>query len=344
MVWPSPRITPTSWRLTPDGNLAPGDTATAPGDRSLQWTSPQLAGLVGGEWCPYGTGGKGPEFPGDQREDDGRSLTFTTAPLDDRLEILGAPLVELELAVDRPEAFIAVRLCDVAPDGASTRVTYSVLNLSHRHSHEDLVPMSPGKRERIRVQLNDAAYAFRSGHRIRVGVSTTYWPMVWPSPEIVTLSVWPAASTLTLPVRPPRPEDAGLVVDTDPETGPPADLTQVTPGHWERTIHTDVMTGETVVTNIADPGLIRLNNLDLAFRMAGKDAVGITEGDPLSCWAESHRTSEQRRDGWHIRLEGNIRLTSTADAFQLTGPFEAYENEQLVHETRRDAVIPRDHV
>jgi putative CocE/NonD family hydrolase len=341
--WPSPRIISTSWRLAPDGGLTPNDAASD-GDESLQWTSPQLAGLVGGEWCPYGTGGKGPEFPGDQREDDGRSLTFTSAPLDDRLEILGAPVVELDLAVDRPEAFVAVRLCDVAPDGASTRVTYGVLNLSHRRSHEDLAPMTPGKRERIRARLNDAAYAFRAGHRIRLAVSTTYWPMVWPSPEIVTLTVWPAASTLMLPVRPPRPEDAHLVVDTEPETGPPADLTQVTPGHWERTIQTDVMTGETVVTNVADPGMIRLNNLDLTFRMAGKDAVGITEGDPLSCWAESRRTSEQRRDGWQVRLEGNIRLTSTADAFQLTGTFEAYENDQLVHETRREAVIPRDHV
>lgn len=341
--WPSPRITPRSLRFAADGGLDPAG-AIAAAEEALAWTSPQVTGLVGGEWCPYGTGGKGPEFPGDQREDDGRSLTFTSAPLDERVEILGAPVVELELAVDRPEAFVAVRLCDVAPDGASTRVTYAVLNLSHRDSHEDLVPMTPGSRVRVRFQLNDAAYAFRPGHRIRVGVSTTYWPMVWPSPEIVTLTVWPAASTLTLPVRPPRAEDAALVVDTEPETGLPADITQVTPGRWERTIRTDVMTGETVVTNINDPGLVRLNNLDLAFRMAGEDVVGITEGDPLSCWADNRRTSEQHRGDWHIRLEGRIRLVSSATDFRLTGTFEAYENDRLVHETRREAVIPRDHV
>jgi hypothetical protein len=133
-------------------------------------------------------------------------------------------------------------------------------------------------------------------------------------------------------------------VDTDPETGPPADITQVTPGHWERSIHTDVLAGETVVTNVADPGLIRINNLGLEFRMAGEDVVGIREGDPLSCWAEGRRTSEQRRDGWHIRLEGRIRLTSSATDFRLVGDFEAFENEQSVFAQHREATIPRDHV
>ncbi len=346
--WPSPRIAERRFGFDADGLIDNGLSVVGPGavpsDQVLQWASPQLTGLVGGEWCPYGTGGKGPEFPGDQREDDGRSLTFTGEPLPDRLEILGAPVVELELAVDRPEAFVAVRLCDVAPDGASTRVSYGVLNLSHRDSHEDLRPMTPGEGTHVRVQLNDAAYAFLPGHRLRVAVSTTYWPMVWPSAEIVTLSVVPTASWLTLPVRPARPGDEDLVVDTDPETGPPADLTQVSPGRWERTMHTDVMAGETVVTNINDPGMTLIRDLGLSFRMAGEDSVGIREGDPLSCWMEATRTSEQIRDGWHIRLEGKVRLTSTATDFHLAGDFEAFENDVSVLRQHREAAIPRDHV
>ena len=134
--WPSPRIEERTWGFDADGFLAPGVPAEGPGpevsDASMDWASPQLTGLVGGEWCPYGTGGKGPEFPGDQREDDGRSLTFDSEPLPERLEILGAPVVELALEVDRPEAFVAVRLCDVAPDGPSTRASFGILNLSHR--------------------------------------------------------------------------------------------------------------------------------------------------------------------------------------------------------------------
>jgi hypothetical protein len=341
MEWPSPRIEERRWGLG-DGILNPGKVSGFY-PLELTWRSPQLTGMAGGEWCPFGTGGRGPEFPGDQREDDGRSLTFDSPSLTERLEILGAPVVELELAVDRPSAFIAVRLCDVAPDGASVRASYGILNLTHRSSHENLAPMEPGRRERVRVQLNDTAWAFDAGHRLRVAISTTYWPMVWPSADDVTLTIFDRSS-LFLPVRPSRPGDEDLHISTDPEMAPPADYSVVEPPRLEREIRTEAMTGETVITNFSGAGRFRLNWIDLETTATARDIVGIREGDPLSCWAESHRTSEQRRDGWHIRLEGSVRLTCTHDAFQLTGTLEAYENERLVHETKREATIPRDFI
>ena len=184
-------------------------------------------------------------------------MTFDSAPLPERLEILGAPVVELELAVDRPTAFLAVRLCDVAPDGNSVRASYGVLNLSHRRSHEDLEPMEPGRRERVRIQLNDTAWAFAEGHRLRIAVSTTYWPMVWPSPEVVTLTVFEGGALL-LPVRPSRPGDEDLQISTDPETGRQADFTVVEPARLDRTTVTDAATGETVITNFSGAGRLRL--------------------------------------------------------------------------------------
>jgi putative CocE/NonD family hydrolase len=341
MEWPSPRIERRRFGIG-DGILTPGHVrGFYPMQRTL--TSPQLTGMAGGEWCPYGTGGRGPEFPADQRPDDELALTFDGPPLRETLEILGAPVVELDLAVDKPEAFVCVRLCDVGPDGASVRASFGVMNLSHRFSHEDLRRMEPGKRETVRVQLNDTAWSFEEGHRIRVAVSTSYWPMIWPSPEPVTLTIFERGS-LFLSVRPLRPGDEDLRVGMDPETGPPADITVVEPPPLQRTVTTDPTTGETVVTNFSGSGRIRLNWIDLEIGGTARDEVGIREGDPLSCWAESHRTSEQRRDGWHIRLEGNVRLTATHDDFHLVGTLEAYENDTLVHETRREATIPRDHV
>ncbi len=218
-----------------------------------------MTGLAGGEWCPYGTGGRGPEFPADQREDDGRSLTWDSAPFEERLEILGAPVVELDLAVDRPTAFVAVRLCDVAPDGASTRATYGVLNLTHRDGHAEPRPMVPGERTRVRVQLNDTAYAFLPGHRLRLAISTDYWPMVWPSPEPVTLTVHGDGSSLELPVRPPRAEDARLRDLGEPEGGPPAAFTVLREGNWTREVRIDAMSGATTVTNVVDGPLNRLD-------------------------------------------------------------------------------------
>ena len=59
--------------------------------------------------------------------------------------------------------------------------------------------MPVGKRVTVRVPLNDIAYSSKRGHRVRVAISTTYWPMVWPAPEPVTLRLTTGASVLELP-------------------------------------------------------------------------------------------------------------------------------------------------
>ncbi len=112
-------------------------------------------------------------MPVDQNEDDGRSVCFETRPLARRIELFGTPEVILDLASDRKQATIAVRLSDVAPDGAATRITYGILNLSHRGGHERPKPLVPGRRVRVRLRLNDLGQAIPKGHRLRVSISTT---------------------------------------------------------------------------------------------------------------------------------------------------------------------------
>jgi hypothetical protein len=73
-------------------------------------------------------------------------LVFETPPLDGPIEILGAAIVTLEVASDRPIANLAVRLCDVQPSGESLRVSYGVLNLTHRDGHEKPALTLPGAR------------------------------------------------------------------------------------------------------------------------------------------------------------------------------------------------------
>ena len=51
----------------------------------------------------------------------------------------------MTLSPDRPQANIAVRLCDVHPDGASELISYGVLNLTHRNSHEFPQALVPGE-------------------------------------------------------------------------------------------------------------------------------------------------------------------------------------------------------
>lgn len=127
---------------------------------------------------------------------------FQTDPLPDTVEILGAPTARLRIAADRPVAMVAVRLSDVAPDGKATRVTYGLLNLCHRDGHAEPRSLEPGERYAIAVPLNGVAQSFPAGHRIRLSISTSYWPLAWPPPEPVTLTVYGGESELELPVRP----------------------------------------------------------------------------------------------------------------------------------------------
>jgi predicted acyl esterase len=157
--WPSSRIKSQRFALNP-GKLA----ARAGKEAPLLLASPQTIGLTAGEIGRYGSGA---EFATDQRADDGGSLLFVSEPLAERLEILGEPVVELELVSDKPNGLVCVRLNDVAPDGASFRATYGLLNLTHRDSHEHVEPMIPGQRYRARVPLEAVAHAFpaRTSHR-----------------------------------------------------------------------------------------------------------------------------------------------------------------------------------
>ncbi len=101
-----------------------------------------------------------------------------------------------------PQALVAVRLCDVWPDGASTLITRGIRNLTHRHGDEEPVPLVPGERFVVEVALNSIAYVVPAGHRLRLSVSPTYWPVAWPSPEPATLTITTSSrSVLEIPVR-----------------------------------------------------------------------------------------------------------------------------------------------
>src|SRR5687768_4075055 len=113
--WPSPRIANRVF------HLAPGRLADTIASARLVIASSQTAGSASKSWLVAGLQ--------DQREDNAQSLCFDSEPLVERIEILGAPEVSLVIASDRPAAFLVARLCDVAPDGSSTRVSYGALNL-----------------------------------------------------------------------------------------------------------------------------------------------------------------------------------------------------------------------
>ncbi|MFP5343012.1 MAG: CocE/NonD family hydrolase [Candidatus Limnocylindria bacterium] len=163
----------------------------------------------------WGSGGPPNGLARDLRPDEAAGPTYTTEPLPGAVEVLGVPEVVLHVSVDAPVATLTVRLGDVAPDGTVALVSAGVLNLTHRRSHATPEPLPPGAVEAVIVPLRTAGYRWAAGHRIRVAVASSLWPVIWPSPYPATLTIHRGPTTpsrLELPVIPAAggPGDAAV--------------------------------------------------------------------------------------------------------------------------------------
>jgi hypothetical protein len=333
--WPSPNIRLQRYALNPgriDANPAP--------ESQLTLRSPQTVGLGQLEWCQHGAHA---DAAADQREDDAGSLAFDTDPLDAPLAILGAPVVELDVAFDQPQAMLAVRLSDVAPGGAATLVSYGLLNVSHRDSHERPTMLTPGERARVRVQLNDCGRVFPKRHRLRIAISTSYWPIAWPMPENATLTLTTGASQLILPVRPPRAEDARAKPPPPVELPPPEPVSMLAPDRVDHTVSRDRASGVVTVSQSHDRGRQRLDAIDLVLAGATHETFTIHPDDPLSARAEIVWTVTLERGPWQVRTETRTVMRSTKEAFLIEARLDAFEGEARVYARNWQESIPRDH-
>jgi uncharacterized protein len=324
--WPSPRIEHQIWEL-PLGS-----------PRSVR--AVQSTGTQAGVWCAEGQAG---ELPSDQRPDDALSLTFDFDPLSEPLEILGSPVVTLDLEVDRPQALVAVRLCEVFSDGTSALVTRGVLNLTHRESHEKPGVLEPATRYAVPVPLDVTAQSFATGSRVRVAVTPAYWPWLWPSPEEVTLTLH--SGSVALPVRPPRGEDRELAQFGEPEHSPALETEERDPGPMAHTLRRDLATG--LVEKVFDwdlGGSLRLVAADLETSDASHCVYSIVDGDPLSAKVEFRASSGMGRGDWSMLSEVTSSMTSDRDNFHVQARLDVSEDGEQIFSQDWSFSIPRDHV
>ncbi|MFC7309603.1 CocE/NonD family hydrolase [Streptomyces monticola] len=339
--WPSPHTRPTELALAAHRLRRPDEAAPDEGEL-LGVESPLSVGQFAGKWCSYSAP---PDLPYDQREEDGGSLVFDTDTLTEPCEILGAPVVRLEVEVNRPVAMIAARLSDVAPDGRATRVTYGLLNLTHRDGHDRPEPLEPGRRYLVDVQLNGVAQRFPAGHRIRLSLSTSYWPLAWPPPHPVRLGVFTGASRLLLPVRPMAESDEVSLRPFDPPEGtPPLATTQLRPGRQEWQVTRDLVGYESALEVVADNGTMCFDDIGWEVGRSSRQRYSSVADDMLSPRGEVESTMRFARGDWEVTTVTRTVLTCTEDTFRLHARLDAYEGERRVHSENWDETIPRDHL
>lgn len=295
-------------------------------ETELTLASPQTTGRCTLFWG--NNGGGDPECPTDQRSDDAHSLCFDSPPLEEDLEILGAPSVTLGLTADQTSAFVAVRICEILPDGASSQVSFGFLNLTHREGHDRVVPLEPGELYWVKVPLNHIAHRFAAGNRIRVALSTALWPVVWPSPRPVTLSLLTGKSSLSLPRRSECPEDAQLRPLDPPHTAKlqartPLRLPEPTVVRLEE----DAASGRLTFFHVEDAGKTRIDSHGWCFGGSTKRRYSILPEDPTTAEILFENTEEYGRDGGpQIRIVTSQLMTCDGEKFHLQARLEAYED------------------
>jgi predicted acyl esterase len=319
--WPSSRIDERSLAFTETGLGAEGAAAI----RKLE--PHQSVGTRSPSWWP--------EPVNDVGADDERSLAFDSEPLAEPLQLLGAPSVDLDLAIDRPNGFVVVGLAQVAPDGTSNRLTFGVLNLTHRNGHETPEPVEPGRRYRIRLDLQDLAQVVPAGHRLRVVLATSAWPLLWPSPEPVVLTVFTEGCRLRLPGRPERADDAELVsfgeLPSPPVAADPNVAVQSFDPATGTTTRRRSLSGSGVNEALGGRGTFESSEL-----------WEISDSDPTSARVELRSASTMRREDWgEFGFETLLRVGATRDDFLVDARITASENGVEVFSREWNRAIPR---
>ncbi|MEV6326317.1 CocE/NonD family hydrolase [Streptomyces sp. NPDC051909] len=331
--WPSPNVTPVTYAFQ-----------GAP----VVVDSPQRTGLDAGRFVPRGNDA---DLPPDQRDEDAHSACFdfpvpgTGAGLEGGapLEILGRPSVSLRLMTPAPTGQVVARLCDVAPDGSSTLVTRGMLNLSARYGADRAVEAQIGEWESYVFDLDGAGHAFPPGHRVRLAVSSTYWPWIWPQPDAAGFTLDPAGSSLTLPVRAPA-EDA--VEWAEPEQSEPLGVSYprtLEEPRPERVVVRDVAKGEWRLEVDPRPGGTRVHPDGLEYTEEATETYTIADSGPLTARTRSDWTIRLHRPelAWDVRIETRSEISCDADAFLTSDEVICKEGDEVVFHRTWEERIPR---
>lgn len=279
------------------------------------------AGQQTGEYFPFGFGPG--ELPGDQTPDDARSLCFDGAVLDTALDLLGAPSVTLRLTADQTQGQLAVRLCDLRPDGTSALISHGFLNLRHRQGHAVSEPLVPGQQIQVDVLLDQCGYRLDQGHRLRVAISASYWPFIFPAGVATRYVV--TGGNVSLPVL---PMGAGLPVTFDPPVmAPPRKAKRLSDRVETKEVSRNSDSGILCQTIVGDDGLTEDLDTGLVTSACVRETFCIDPEDPASAAAEFAWSRTLGRGSWQVRSEAVVHMTGETDAFAINVSLRCFEAE-----------------
>ena len=182
--WPLARARNTPWFLHSQGNAGSlGGTLSpeSPGDEAADvylYDPRDPAPTVGGPTFLPGLFIGANEGPRDQRPVEARPdvLVFTSAPLEQPVEVTGPLSVTLFAATSAPDTDFVARLIDVYPDGAARLLAEGIVRARFRDGYARPRPIEPDRVYAYQIDLVATSNLFQAGHRIRVDVTSSSFP------------------------------------------------------------------------------------------------------------------------------------------------------------------------
>jgi putative CocE/NonD family hydrolase len=281
----------------------------------------------------------------DQRGTDAFSLVYDSGPLEEDLEILGFPRAMLTVAADTMRANWIARLSDVAPDGTVTQVTGAAMNGTHRDSAREPKAIVPGEPFELDVEMHFTSWVFPKGHRIRLAVNNAQWPMLWPTPDLMTTQLQLGTSRLTLPVVPfelrPVPDFLPPSRDDAEYAGVESLEAGTTSGYGEiSSVDRNPATG-TVVAKATNGSATRYPwGIERSHETIRYE---INDSAPADAGVTGTHRLEVELPGRTLVWDAELTFRSDRENFFYTYRRRLTENGKPVREKTWNETIPRDH-
>ncbi len=333
--WPDKNRTITQRFSLTDRGLVAGDE---PLETLTPIDSPLSCGVHGGEYLPLWYG---PDFPTDQRRDDVLSICFDAPPLKEDLKILGNPVLRIHVSSDKSCGQITARLSDVAADGRITRVSYGTINLNSRNALNLPEQVTAGEIYAVEIQLDFIAQTIPRGHRMRIALSNSYFPLLWTAPEKAVISLQPVMQLLELPLF------TGQAIE-DPfqpvQTAVAESVTVLRKATNTRNICEDVQSGIVSVEIIDDFGRMKFNQHGLWVDQLAQEYYSTHPEDPDQTRASTCWTHKTGRGDWQVASNTEMNISCDKNSFYIRATLVATLGDEVVYRKKWNETVARQSV
>jgi hypothetical protein len=279
----------------------------------------------------------------DMRPDDAGSLVFDSPVLEKGFAIAGLPRVRLQVAADAHLAHWAARLEDIFPDGRVSLVAGGLINGAQRRSRLSPEHLEPGKSYNLEFDLHFTTWTFRPGHRVRLAVTNSLFPMTWPTPYpmTTTLATGIEETHIAVPVIPPGPYEKPDFRAPEPRESAP-DARDFGSDVWPQGTYEykrDLVHG-TVAVEWRGKGSYEVKGIRYSFTEL--NIYETNDRDPARSRFLGEASDTIELPGRKIFLLTNGEIESDEKNFHLTFTRRIYENEKLLRTREWKETVPRD--